>query len=112
MSEDRHEYTREQLIKLCHLGIVQKENWLDRDTSDAHRQLGEAWALLAAGCDFEILRQGDLATDDKTIWIEIHFDSFMTFEAGETGNREYQSAETYYLPTPLRIAEAKGKDWY
>lgn len=102
-------YRRQDLIKLCEDGIVSCKKWGNRDTSDAQRQLGEAWALLKAGCDFEILQEKDgLNTSDKTVWVKIRFTDFSGFENGYPNN----AADIFYLPTIARLTENKNSDWY
>lgn len=101
-------YTREDLISLCEQGAAPEAGWHDRDSAEAQRQMGEAWALLRAGCAFEVLTKGDLKTDDRTIWVEITFDGFGAFEGGD------KETELFYLPTQQRIdaAALSGGDWY
>lgn len=103
------DYTREELIAICEKSTIAEKDWRNRDSSDAQRQLGEAWALLKAGCDFYIRRSGDCASNESTIWIEIEFNGFNFFEYGSESSKE---SETYYLPTESRLESAKGKDWY
>jgi hypothetical protein len=100
------EYSREDLLSLCSGGIVPESSWRNRDSAGSQQQLGEAWALLSAGCRFDVLQSGLLKTDEKTVWIEIEFKGFGYFEQGEI------SAETYYIPTRERLIAAKGEDWY
>ncbi len=103
------DYTRVELIAICQRAIVQQENWDNRDSAGAQRQVGEAWALLRAGCAFEICHTaGDTCvTDEETVWIEITFNGFGSFEGGDA------DTETYYLPTPARLSRQKwGEDWY
>jgi len=104
----RVNYRRQDLIKLCQDAVVPIKKWGDRDCSDAHRQLGEAWALLKAGCPFKILTDKDLKTDRNTIWVEISFTDFSGFEA----NIDHNASETFYIPTRERLNNNKGKDWY
>lgn len=101
-------YTREALIDICERAIVPHDRWSNRDTPDAQKGVGEAWALLKAGCDFTVI-YGDssIGTDDRTIWLRIAHDSFVTFDYGGS-----QDDELIYLPTPKRIDANEGKDWY
>lgn len=101
-------YRRQDLIRLCEDAVVPHKKWGNRDTSDAHRQLGEAWALLKAGCKFEISTKGDLKTDAETVWVKIFFTGFSGFEAGVEENE----SETFYLPTRKRIKDNSREDWY
>jgi hypothetical protein len=100
-------YTREELIAICEKAIVPEKHWLDRDSYSSQKQVGECWALLKAGCKFKILTEGNLITDDQTIWVETEADGFEAFEYGGT---EYRERETHYLPTEKRL-KRKG-DWY
>lgn len=101
-------YDRDSLISICERAFVPQQHWRNRDTSSAQRQLGEAYALIKAGCEFHILRgDGGIATNDHTIWIQIEFKGFAFFDYdGSTEN------ETYYLPTTQRLDRVAGKDWY
>lgn len=102
-------YDREELIALCVAAVVPQDKWCDRDSSSAQQKIGAAWALLSAGCDFEILRgKHRMDTDDQTIWIEITFRGFNDFEYGE----DPSYTETLYLPTRKRLTLNEGRDWY
>lgn len=102
------QYTKEELLAVCERGFSLEENWCNRDSSDAVRQLGECYALLRAGCEYRILRGAGPSTDSRTIWIEVSYDGFDHFESGGSKDRE-----TYYLPTPERLERSgPGKDWY
>lgn len=103
--------TRETLIELCERAIVPERSWCNRDSARAQTGVGECWALLKAGCDYEILTTGTLTTDDRTIWIRFFPHGFSTKELGREEGREYDS-ETFYLPNEKRLDEADGKDWY
>lgn len=120
MSEQK-QYTRDELLAICKKASVKQENWLDRDTAAAQRQLGEAYMLLQAGCEVRtlygdyvrrftgsstIVVKSDLTTTDETIWIQITYKGFQYFEAGEF------ESDTFYLPTREYLRRRKGKDWY
>lgn len=112
-------YTREDLIKICELAIVNEEDWEDRDTESSQQQVGICWALLKAGCDFEVTYEklddedrNRCITDEDTIWLYIYSKGFMWFECAEDNSRDYKEKIHIYLPTMKRLAEAKGKDWY
>ncbi len=102
------EPTREHLVDLCTRGVVQHDRWADRDSANAQRQLGEARALLAAGCRFQVIRVGNLASDAGTWWVCIEFRGFQAFEYGI----DHMEDETFYIPTAERLANADGGDWY
>ena len=110
MSKPR--YTRADLIEICERAIVPHDKWTDRDTPRSQTRVGEAWALLKAGCDFDVTykpryERDGCVTDDQTIWLEITHDDFGTFDWGGP-----QEVETFYLPTPKRIDAHEGRDWY
>lgn len=110
-------YTREDLIKICELAIVNEEDWEDRDTERSQQNIGVCWVLLKAGCDFEVTYEkeykSDLCvTDEDTIWLYIYSKGFMWFECAEDDDRTYKEKIHIYLPTMKRLAERKGKDWY
>lgn len=99
---------REDLIALCEEAIRPESVWRNRDSAGAHRQVGEAWALLKAGCDFGLIRSGSLTTDMNTIWVEISYRGFNAFEYGS----DHNEADTFYIPTAGRLSRAGEGDWY
>ena len=108
------DYTREQLIAICELAIVQEGNWSDRDSASAHIGVGTVWALLNAGCAFRVMndvKDGGLATDRDTIWLEITYRGFAYFDYGDETD-ESLSTDTFYLPTMRRLKQSGEKDWY
>jgi len=106
--EDMREEQRKMLIQLCDDGASPVEKWSNRDSSAAHRQLGECRGLLASGCEF-IAHEGDRGTWDVSIW----FPGFNYFEYGpdELPDRGLEY-ETYYVPTRDCLERNKGEDWY
>lgn len=109
------EVTREMLIELCEKGVALETNWHNRDSSSATRQLGEAWALLKAGCDFSIEK-----VDAQTITGTIYYEGFDRFEMGrvEDNNERWSDGvekdeDYFYIPTQRRLDRVgEGKDWY
>lgn len=100
--------TRDELIALCEAASRSESAWHDRDSARAQRQIGEAWALLRAGCEFSI----DETMEDfggKTIWIRIVSKGFQFFEWGDD---EFKDKDTFYIPTRHRLDEAGEGDWY
>ena len=100
---------RATLIDLCTRGVVPVEHWSNRDSANAQRKLGEARALLSAGCDFEFTNSPEQTTN--TIWIRIEFPGFNAFEYDPANKDEWED-ELFYIPTPERLDIADGKDWY
>jgi hypothetical protein len=105
-------YTRDELVDICERAVVPYEKWHDRDSAAAHEQLGRAWVLLKAGCDFRVITRPQIegsrcVTDDHTIWVEVAWPGFETVDYG--GNWE---DETFYLPTSTRLDQRDGRDWY
>lgn len=98
--------TREQLIDLCRRGSVPQTEWRNRDSAKAQMQLGEALMLLRAGCDFEVLSEGDLKSDKDTWWVRIKYEGFAYFEDGD------YSTDLAYIPTEARLTKTAGGDWY
>ena len=96
--------TREHLIDLCERGVVSETRWYDRDSSSAQRQLGEAQALLRAGCDFRL--SNDPASGPDTWWVRITFKGFCHFDWGGA-----LDDELFYIPTAERLERRDG-DWY
>lgn len=103
----KKDITREELIELCQDGIVPQRKWYNRDSAGAQRQLGEARALLSAGCEYRVLREGSLKSNDRTIWIEIESEGFAYHDYDGPLDRE-----TYYIPTRKRLNENADSDWY
>lgn len=100
-------YTREELVAICERAVVPVGKWRNRDSSSAQEGVGRVWALLKAGAEFSILDRGRLATDERTIWIEVDWPGFAHFEYGG-----HDESDTFYLPTPARLDAANGGDWY
>lgn len=106
-----NDYSRENLIAICEAAVVPQSKWSDRDSPHSHEKLGLAWVMLKAGCEFWVRHGSDkdrCHTNDRTIWLSIEWKTFSSFEYGG-GHCE---TETFYLPTPKRLREANGSDWY
>jgi len=113
MSKPKTDYTRDELISICERAIVDQDKWNDRDSSEAHTKVGMTWAFLRAGCVFTILSdvsEHSLNTDHRTIWLEFKYKGFFWFE-DFSEDAELQT-ETAYLPTPERLDNCEGHDWY
>lgn len=104
------DYSRENLIRICEAAVVSVNEWRNRDSPSSQEKVGLCWAMLRAGCDFKVTTEGSggCVTNDKTIWLEMDWPSFNTFEYG---HGEYHREETFYLPTPERLRVSSG-DWY
>jgi hypothetical protein len=103
---------RDELIDICERAIVSVADWSNRDTPAAHLNIGICWALLKAGCTYEVRRQGkfiDCYGDDTTIWLDITYPNFDDFEGGWQDITTH--SKTFYLPTLSRLKESNG-DWY
>lgn len=111
-------YTREDLLKICEQAFVPESKWHDRDSESSQCNLGECYALLKAGCEFEIVYDDDICgTDEHTIWLYIYSKGFTYFEycdleETDEWNKRYKEKHHYYLPTLKRLEEANGGDWY
>lgn len=103
------ELTREYLIDLCERAIVSVVQWSNRDTPRSQEKVGLAWALLKAGAEWQ--EADSPKSDAYTIWIEIRYPSFNSFEYDPT-DPQYFDRELIYLPTEARLAQNKGRDWY
>lgn len=68
---------REELIALCERAVVPVEQWSDRDSADAQKQVGEALVLLRAGVEFTLQER----TKD-TLWVRCYYPGFTAFEYG------------------------------
>lgn len=98
---------REELIALCDRALaVSQDDWSNRDTARATMQLGQAYALLRAGCDFYI-------TDLKmgSWWVTITYKGFDYFEGTFEGMGPLDD-DSFYIPTLERLDSVQGKDWY
>lgn len=114
------DYTREELIAICDKAFVPQDKWGNRDSLSAQMGIYRAYGLLKAGCWFEVLSEGDLKTDERTIWLRLKAHNFRWFEYAcedDTpregyGDDEYGMDLLYYLPTPERLDFVNGNDWY
>lgn len=100
---------REDLIALCERAVVPVEDWRDRDSADAQKQVGEALALLRAGAEFSLA--SDPKQTEDTIWIHCYYPGFNAFEYGR-GERANWESDLFYIPTAARLDRVGGKDWY
>lgn len=109
MTVARVDWTREELIDICERAVVAQEKWANRDSHEAHLNIGQAWVLLQAGCEFTIrvAGKGDVCTNERTIWVDISARGFASFDCGGLPD-----TELFYLPTPERLDSTSGKDWY
>lgn len=107
------EYTREDLIKICEQAFVPENKWHDRDSSSTQQQLGECYAFLKDGCEYEI-REED--SSKNAIVLDVYTKGFCWFESFEEPKdrtRDNKEKHIYfYLPTQERLDEANGGDWY
>lgn len=113
MSDDREE-VRQHLIDLCERGVVPQEHWSNRDTPGAQEQLGRAWVLLSAGCDFTIDTSGD-DFGGSTIWVRITHRTFTSFDGcldDHACRESHDDDDLFYLPTDKGLRAAAGRDWY
>jgi len=116
------EYTREELIDICEQSFVPESKWDNRDTAKAQIGIGTSYALLKAGCEFEVKYKPDgkndpCVTNEHTIWIQFYVKNFMWFEHAEEEHRGFKRKDDgdlyhYYLPTKKRLQLANGGDWY
>lgn len=97
------EYTREALLDICEASFVAQQHWSNRDSASAQRQLGEAYALLKAGCEFTIGSE----TDDRTVWLNVSSEGFAHHDYGGGLDEDF-----FYLPSQERLRQVDGKDWY
>jgi hypothetical protein len=110
----RTNYSREELIAICERAVVPIEQWGNRDSPSAHEKLGLCWVMLKSGANFTVHRaakEGESSgcfTNDRTIWLTLHWHNFSDFEYGT----EFSESEQFYLPTPERLEATKGRDWY
>lgn len=103
-------YDREELIEVCERAFVREAEWSDRDSARAQMQLGQAYALLKAGCNYFITK-----IERGTIWVTITYKGFNWFEGSLDGpdhRDELKDDESFYLPTVERLDRANGGDWY
>jgi hypothetical protein len=99
--------SRQELRAICAKALDTPESaWSNRDSYAATKQLGEAYALLSAGC--EIL---SIERDDKlhTWWVTIASKGFNYFEGTVDGMGE-KDEDRFYVPFIERVIT--GEDWY
>jgi len=107
------DYTREELIQICERAVVPIEKWGNRDSPSSHEKLGVCSVMLKAGADFTVHRakkegESGCLTDDRTIWLTLHWHNFGDFEYGT----RFGESDSFYLPTPARLDQTEGRDWY
>lgn len=108
------DYSRDNLVAICEAAVVNVEKWSNRDSPLSHENLGLCWVMLKAGCEFIVTQPDTVAphscvTDDNTIWLNVYWPSFNSFEYGTD---EYDDNRHFYIPTPQRLRERLGRDWY
>ena len=116
----RTNYTREELITICERAMLPQNKWGNRDSLDAQMGVYLAYGLLKAGCWYEIVNEKNFMPERSAFWIRFKAHSFRWFEeAGEDdkdndGYVDDNSGDEmfYYLPTPERLDETVGRDWY
>lgn len=94
--------TRERLIELCEKAIVDESKWDDRDSSAAQMNIGQAWALLKAGCEYQITSH-----NKEYINLDISYKDFGSFERSKPNE-----TESFYIPSEDRLKYFGGNDWY
>jgi len=92
---------RDYLISLCEKAIVKQDNWTDRDSASSQVQIGKAWALLKANCDYKAIQQNEQIID-----LTIEYKGFSYFEMLDM-EKDY-----FYIPTEKLLEKMNGKDWY
>jgi len=98
--------TREDLLAICERALTTPYiAWRNRDSSSAVRQLGEAHALLKAGCEFFVKPDERL----HTWWVTVTYPGFEYFEDGYDGMGPLDD-ERFYIPFAERVKD--GEDWY
>lgn len=93
--------TREDLLSICERAIVPVGQWHNRDSAEAQQQAGRCWALLRAGCEYQVTTApagADCVTDAETIWLLVAVPGFWTVEIG--AEPEW---DQFYLPTEARL---------
>lgn len=107
-----NDFSRENLIAICDASVVPIEKWRNRDSPGSHMKLGLCTVMLKAGCKFHVHPPkpgvSGCFTNERTIWLTIEWPTFSTFEYGAG----HEDEETIYLPTPERLRNANGGDWY
>jgi hypothetical protein len=115
----RTDWTRGELIAICERAVVAVSDWNRMEGPEAHEKLGLCWVLLKAGCDVDVMPPsrpgvtGGCATTDQHIWVVLSWPSASDLRMGfrpqaTTGS----NCAAFRLPTPARLNQAAGKDWY
>jgi len=104
---------RDYLIDLCEKSIVSVSKRMNRDTPDSQSKVWKLWSLLKCGCDYKILYEWTLVTDEYTIWIEVYYPDFNSFEYWfDLEDRETLSYDNFYIPTEKKLKERDWEDRY
>jgi hypothetical protein len=98
---------RAQLIAICERALeTQESTWHNRDSYSATKQLGEAYALLKAGCEIATIQRDDRL---RTWWVTIYSKGFDYFEGTVDGMGE-KDDDRFYIPFASKVIT--GQDWY
>ena len=98
---------RKNLMELCTQASVPEEEWINRESSVAQRQIGELLSLLRSGCEFA----ANVTELRQTWWVEVKYKGFNFFDRTDGREGEYDT-ELFYVPTKERLELNKGTDWY
>jgi hypothetical protein len=112
----KSDYTREELVAVCERAVVPVDRWTNRDSASAQENVGRAWALLRADCEFTVQPphpegKSGCFTDDRTVWFTVRWPGFTAHEYGVADLTNWDD-DTFYLPTPARLEATIGRDWY
>jgi len=99
-------YTEEDLIQICRDAVVPYQKWNDRDSYSAQVNVASIYEGLTGGVPYTY------KIDNRTIGI---YFKKPTPEMFDGYGIDWNSDSNYfggYLPTPDRLKEADGEDWY
>lgn len=115
----RTDWTREELIAICQRAVVPVKDWRHLQAAEVHEKHGLCWVLLTAGCEFTVQpaapegTRRSCATDAQYIWVFIAWPDVSDLRLGTRPKAPAGSnCAAFRLPTPARLDEAAGKDWY
>jgi hypothetical protein len=122
-------YSREDLISIVQRSVVPCNKWRDRDSACAQSNLNEIYMRLTAGVKYTYKIENDsivfsfdpMTEEERNKALFLDIDSYEDYLNQREDSEEEMFAPVYfypdekyfgYMPTPERLEEVDGEDWY